>query len=317
MVRVDIWSNFWLMVRIVIHGQRGRIAGCESCVLRLAQASPAPVSVGSGPSIPPLYVDASSLPEVCFCCRSHPERGLLLADSYSTPMGQVLSKLEWGRHRPKDVEVYVQRIPAKPVAIRSAEHRAEYSVVEHADVAQLYLLAVDLRRCWMPAFTLPTVKAAWYFSCAELATPEQIDNQAPGVCILLGPLMRVPGISTIEQFPVTRHHDLSSKVFSRLKATTRKRRTRSAKSVRNRNPYYWMRVGRNHQNQEVQSRVSYAWKILHNINGMLAIMSLTVLRLLACDAAMRFVLQFYAKRNRRRSIRFALRALCAVATAEW
>ena len=59
-------------------------------------------------------------------------------------MGQVLSKLEWGRHRPKDVEVYVQRIPAKPVVIRSVEHRAEYSAVEHADVVQSYLLPVDL-----------------------------------------------------------------------------------------------------------------------------------------------------------------------------
>ena len=117
-------------------------------------------------------------------------------------MSQVLSKPEWGRHRPKDVEVYVQRIPAKPVVIRSVEHRAEYSVVEHADVAQSYLLAVDLRRCWMPAFTLPTVKAAWYFSCAELATPEQIDNQVPGVCILLGPPMRVPRISTELVYPV-------------------------------------------------------------------------------------------------------------------
>ena len=54
----------------------------------------------------------------------------------------------------------------------------------------------------MPVFSVPTAKAAWYFSCAELATPEQIDKQAPGVCILIGPLARVAQISSELVYPV-------------------------------------------------------------------------------------------------------------------
>jgi len=53
--------------KVSVVGTEVDLTGFDSCVLRLAQASPAPVSVGSGPSIPPLCVDASLLPEVCFC----------------------------------------------------------------------------------------------------------------------------------------------------------------------------------------------------------------------------------------------------------
>ncbi len=103
--------------------------------------------------------------------RSYGERGLLGARSWSTSMGQVLSKPEGGTRRPNDMELYFEETSANPVAIRSAQHRAEYSAVEHGDVIQSYALPVNLRRCWMPVFTLPTAKAVWYFSCAALAPP--------------------------------------------------------------------------------------------------------------------------------------------------
>ena len=107
-------------------------------------------------------------------------------------MGQVLSKPEGGTRRQNDVELYFEETSANPVTIRSVQHRAEYSAVEYGDVIQSYVLPVSLRRCWMPVFTLPTAKAVWYFSCAALATPEQIENRVVGVCILIGPLMREP-----------------------------------------------------------------------------------------------------------------------------
>ena len=91
----------------------------------------------------------------------------------------------------------------KPVVVQSVQHRSKYSIVDTCgQIPQSYLLPADLGRTGMPAFTLPTVKVAWYFSHVHCATEEQIDKRLPGVCILLGPLTCVSELSSGLVYPV-------------------------------------------------------------------------------------------------------------------